>query len=332
MVAVEGISTNDGRTFLGLRITGGSDPEGVLILRDKVNTSLVEEPADEADGTAWNGAPSRVMKEIPEIVLTDNDSPDHGSSTIEVHDPTFSVLGEPRKVIDKKRPQAKSSAGKPAAETSQDTFSSGERTGTNKGVGKASIHACQEMESQGVLRDIWNAVCHLQKEHPKTIQAVEWFTREDGFNATEEPKLISLNALSLKEDVSSEIKSWVYADSTKTSFRGVLVVRLIVNSNPVFLVEIQRRTSTKKDDEGNEIVSEQAFKLLAFTLDEQSKFDKWIEKLLEEIPKNKGIVRKLVGLCPGNAIAINHSRSKTEVKPQEKTLQNALEKLGIDLK
>jgi len=161
---------------------------------------------------------------------------------------------------------------------------------------------------------------------------VEWFTREDGFNATEEPKLISLNALSLKEDVSSEIKSWVYADSTKTSFRGVLVVRLIVNSNPVFLVEIQRRTSTKKDDEGNEIVSEQAFKLLAFTLDEQSKFDKWIEKLLEEIPKNKGIVRKLVGLCPGNAIAINHSRSKTEVKPQEKTLQNALEKLGIDLK
>ena len=80
-------------------------------------------------------------------------------------------------------------------------FSTGEPYGSGKGVGQASIHAPIRLESQGFLRDMWNALLYLQSAYPTAIHSVSWFTFEDGFSTSPDPRLISLEPFGIDDDV-----------------------------------------------------------------------------------------------------------------------------------
>lgn len=140
LIKVGGWWINGGRTFLGLRIKGGSDPQGEIIQRDRENYNKTEKAAEgEREGKAWEGAPEKVLRKLPEIVdMTDTEEPDHGAPTVEVEEEEFEQLGTPRAIIDARRGQAKTSSGKPRDTDEPGAFSSGDPQGSEKGVGKAS--------------------------------------------------------------------------------------------------------------------------------------------------------------------------------------------------
>jgi hypothetical protein len=191
---VEVVPLKDGRSFLGLRILGGSEPQGDAVFRDRENTNRVD--ATEADGTVGGLPGNRPARPstLPDIVnLTEDEEPDHGTASLEIEDDDFVVIGERRTVIDGNR--AKSVGGTRYLSDGGCTggLSTGEPYGGGKGVGHASIHAPVVLESHGVLRDMWNAAQRLHKKRPQEIQAVHWFTWEAGFSSDAEPQLIALH-------------------------------------------------------------------------------------------------------------------------------------------
>lgn len=131
-IKVSGLWINGGRTFLGLRMRGCSDPQGEPIQRDRENANKTDTPGEDGEADkARDGAPLHVLKKLPEIVdLTDDQEPDHGAATIEVEEPEFEILGTQRVVIDVKRDRAETSAGRPGDGGEPGAFSSGEAYGT----------------------------------------------------------------------------------------------------------------------------------------------------------------------------------------------------------
>lgn len=332
-LSVAGIPIKNGKTFLGLRILGGSHPQGDTILRDRENTNKVDESNSLGveESMEERGFPVRVLRKKPDIVdLTDDDEPDHGSSSLEIDEDDFVVLGEPRAVIDVRR--AKEGEAKTISVHGGDesAFSTGEPYGSGKGVGHASIHAKAVMDSQGILRDMWNAVRYLRKDRPDVIQSAEWYTFEDGFKSDPDPRLIALEPFSDKDkDVAKEIRNWLFQDMDLHIPRGVLIVRIIVSGKPVYLFEIQRRPIRRKSEDGSTNEGEEAFKGLVFVLDDERRLDKWLRTLLASTRYQKGIVQRLTSFCPGTAHAFKHTQARDEKVPCEAAVRNALRKVGV---
>src|SRR5690606_24791082 len=152
-------------------------------------------------------------------------------------------------------------------------FATGEPHGTGKGVGHASIHAKPVMESQGTLRDMWNAMLYHSKRLPEVITAVEWFTFDDGYQRDIEPKLVGVPEFTEKEllegwhEITTAIRTWPYVETNNKSLvRGILVARLTVRNQYVYILEIQRRPRRKKDSDGQFQDSEETFQGFVFTL------------------------------------------------------------------
>lgn len=338
-IKVKGISFDEGKSFLALQISGCSDPGGATIERNRENRNNALQPADPEDqGNAWVGVPERKIVRPPEIVdLTSDDEPDHNSGPIEVQDPDFEVLGTPRRIIDFKDKQAKSSGGKKGSGLDADAYGTGEPHGDGKGIGYASIHARPVMESQGTLRDMWNALLEYHQASPAQISAVEWFTFEDGYQTATEPKLIGVKEFTEEELASrwvpimtTAILNWPYMDSiTKAEARGILVARLTVGNTYVHILEIQRRPRKKKDADGKVKDSEESFKGFVFIMKKQSDVAEYLGEFISDVRYVKGIVQHLVSTCPGNAASFNHSVSNDDTFPCKSAVTNALEKVGI---
>lgn len=178
---VSGRWINKGKTFLALRILGGSDPQEATIQRDRENSNKNDGPAGAELGNPTGGRPPRIIKKPPEIVdLTDDQEPDQGAGSVEIEEPDFIVLGEHRVIVDVRRNKSTNKPGKPRDAGDVKEFSSGEPHGGGKGVGFASIHATAVMESEGMLRDMWKALHYVKATHPSLILSVEWFTFEAG--------------------------------------------------------------------------------------------------------------------------------------------------------
>ncbi|BBL71542.1 hypothetical protein [Methylogaea oryzae] len=331
---VNGIWFNDRRSFLALQVLGCSDPKGAPLQRDRENTNKADQPArEEGLGEAWAGAPVRRSVKTPEIVdLTGDEEPDHGAAMVEIQDPDFEVLGEPRTVIDVRRDRAKDAAGARSKGSHATSFSSGEPYGSEKGVGYASIHARPVMDSNGILQDMWNAMQFLSKNRPGLILSAEWFTFADGFNTDDKPKLIRLRPFDDKTIVKGDIRTWPYLDViTRQELRGVLVTRLMTCGKAVYIVEIQRRVRKTKTVEGEIKDDEESFKGLVFTLNKPEVFETWLISFLRDIRAVKGIVQRIVANCPGKAAAFKHVPANNERVPCEAAVLNALEKVGVQV-
>lgn len=332
-ILVSGLWINKGKTFLALRILGGSDPQDAPIQRDRENSNKAVGSEGADLGNPTDGRPPRVLKKPPNIVdLTDDDEPDHGAPTVEVEEPDFRVLGEPRVVVDVKRDRAKTKNGTTLGEGEEPkSYSSGDPHGSGKGVGNASIHARTIMESHGTLRDMWNAMRLLKEKNPKLIKAVEWFTFESGFSSAAEPKMVGLKPFDEDHKVTTEIRNWLFYDVHNKDARGILVARLVVAGKSIYFIEIERRPLTKKNAEGELVESEQSFKGFVIVLDDQSQFESWLGNFLSDVRHVSGVVQKLVANSPGKAAAFVHSKSKDDGVPCESALLNALEKVGVEV-
>lgn len=331
-VLVSGLWINKGKTFLALRILGGSDPQEASIQRDRENSNKTDVPSDAALGNATDGRPSRLIKKSSEIVdLTDEAEPNHGAASVEIEESDFVVLGEPRVVIDVRRNKFTNRPAKPKDIGDLKEFSSGEPHGEGKGVGFASIHAPAIMESEGMLRDMWKALHYVKQKQPDLITSIEWFTFEAGFGSSDEPKLIGLQPFIEDEEVATNIRNWLYLNIAEKTPRGILIARIISACNMIYFAEIQRRPRIKKDDEGNEVESEESFKGLVFVLENQSHFESWLGKFLSDVRHSRGIVQKLLGGCPGKAVSFKHSTAKSDEVPCGAAVMNALNKIGIEI-
>lgn len=331
-ILVSGLWINNGRTFLALRILGGSDPQEAPIQRDRENSNKTDGPASSELGEPTAGRPPRQIKKPPEIVdLTDEQEPDHGAASVVVEEPDYVVLGEPRDVFDVKRNKITNRPGKPRDGGDPEKFSSGEPHGGGKGVGFASIHAPAVMESEGMLRDMWKAMHHVKKEYPSRITSVEWFTFEAGFNSGDEPKLVGLQPFKKDEEAETAIRNWLYLNVTEGTPRGILIARIITAGKEIYIAEIQRRPRTKKDSAGNVVDTEEPYQGFVFVLDESDQFEFWLGEFLSDIRNAKGIVQKLVARCPGKAAAFRHSTAKGDEVPCKAAVLKALEKIGIKI-
>ena len=180
------------------------------------------------------------------------------------------------------------------------------------------------MESQGKLRDMWNAMMSLQKSKPDLILSVKWYTFGDGFKSDTEPKLIGLEPFdeTTAKEMTSEIKNWPYYDIESKIPRGILITRMVVKYKSIYILEIQRRPKLSKDKK------EEQFRGMAFVLDKPGQLDEWIRQLKSEMRHIKGVIQKLEGDCPGKAISFNHRLAENEKFPCEAALNNALMKIG----
>lgn len=333
-IKAKGLWINGGKTFLSLRVIGCSPPTGVPIQRDRENTNKTDLPADgEGIGEGWKGAPSRVLVKPPDIVnLTGDDAPNHGTASVEIETDAFEELGTPRVVIDVRREQAKTSAGRPGDGGEPSEYSTGERDRTGKGTGYASIHARPLMESKGTLRDMWEAMRSLMKSRPELLCSVDWFSPERGFVADAEPELIALKPFVDNEDkISTATKHWPYIDVEEKRLRGILLARIVAQGKSVYIVEIQRRPRTRKEENGDLKNAEETFRGLAFMVKDGEQFTEWLTMLLSEIRHVRGVVQKSTGQCPGKAAAFKHPPASTDTPPCQAAVLNALEKMGIEV-
>ena len=330
---VSGIWFDDGKSFLALQINGSSDPVGDPILRDRENSNKTENPAEEDTKTAWAGAGTRKLIKFPEIVdLTGDGDPDHSTQAIELMDDDFQVLGPGRAVIDLRTYQAGNTGGWKIDGLDADTFSGGEVHGDGKGIGHAQIHANVVMETHGALRDMWDALLHMQKKYPDTLHSVEWLTMTDEFSNAPEPLLIPLKPFTEQDDaIPTSVRNWVFLNPKEETIRGVMVARIMTPKKIVYIVEIQRRPRTTKDTEGNLQDAEESFCGLVFVLNNESDLMAWLESFLDLIRHTKGVVAKTTGHCPGIAEAFKHPKSKDDEIPCESAVTNAFSKVGIDI-
>lgn len=330
---VSGISFGNGKSFLGLNILGSSDPEGIPLLRDRENTNKSDgDESQYGEETAWAGVAERRLIKPPEIIdLTGDLDPDSNGEQIEILDPDYEVLGTPRVVVDMHSANGRTASGTKHPGTDTDAYSTGETGGDGKGIGYAAIHAKPVLESQGTLRDVWNAMRYLKEQHPETIRAIEWFTWETGFQNTPEPSLIRLAEFDVDEEIDTEIRNWLYQDVSTRTVRGVLVARLVFDGCWVCILEIQRRHRMKKDNCNNPKSSEESFKGLVCAPPSDGIFNHWLKNTLSSIRRVKGIVQHLETLHIDNCSAFAHSRSSSESVAGEAAVLNALKKVGISL-
>lgn len=331
-IKVKGLWIDNGKSFLGLKVVGCSEPTGVPILLDRENTNIVDQKAEDAEGDLlWTGASTRKLKKPEEIALTGNIEPDNGAASIEVYDSDFIILGESRVVIRVQGSKSETTRGKSVDSGEPGVFASGESYGSGKGVGYVSICARPVMESQGVLRDVWEALIYLHRSKPQLVSSVEWFTFETGFVSNQDPQLIALQPFDEdNDDIETGIKNWVYFDKEAKTLRGVLVVRVILlEGRPVYFFEVQRKFRKKREDDGSLKDSEESFKGLVFTLEEEGDFDDWLRILLSRVRDVKGIIKELIGECPGNASTFKHAPAKEEKVSCKAAVLNAFRKVGV---
>ena len=319
-----GLWINDGRTFLGLQVLGSSDPAGVPILRSRDRQNKLSN-VDGKNLEIVPGRPIGVLNKLPDIInLTGDDEPDHGEPSVEVEDRRFVVLGKPRTVIDVKEKDLQSQTFYKnwIKDSNVDTFATGERYGSGKGIGTALIRSRIIMESHGVLRDMWNAILHLKQKHPDIVESINWFTFEDGFCENTEPQLIALTPFSDDDDdnVTTEMRNWLFFDVPGKVPRGILVVRIVMSDNDIYIVEIQRRIVKKK---------EEPLRGFVFTLDSQQQFVPYLRSLLSDVRREVGIVERLIGGCPGKADVFKHVPAAYERIPCEAAVKNAFRKMGV---
>lgn len=329
----QGIWFDNGRSFLALQIDGCSDPDGILIERDRENTNKnVAGESNPERVDAWKGAPEKRLIRPPDIVdLTDDDEPDHGASSVEIQDSGFVVLGIRRAIVDRHGNRISSSSRSPRKGSDESSYSSGEPHGSGKGIGYASIHAPVILESHGALLDAWNAANSLKMKHPDLIQSADWFTFTHGYRSDGNPKLIALEAIDQETELETpdSTRNWCYFDVDAGRMRGVMVLRIVSNGLPIHIVEIERRPrkTTGQTDVMKE--SEEPYQGFVTVITDRAVFEKWLRRFVYDVRYVRGIVSKLVPYCPARADTFRHPKVRGDYVLGEPAVLNALEKMGV---
>jgi len=337
---VQGLPFDEGRSFLALRITGCSVPKGPAIHVDRDNSNLAERAAAPGDrGKAWRSSKPKATESSE---LTGKEEPDHGSAIVDVTAPSMKLIGPERPLTKVVAEQATGSASKLRLDSdagADDTLSSGEAHGADKGVSHASVRTPRLQLSDDVVSTMWKAALSLHQRHPATISQVQWYTPADGYRSDSEPGLVVVPEFQPDigggNAIPGAVRSWPYLSVPERQRRGVLVMRLLVEAQSVHLIEIQRRASVPKGDETDDkkgASKGEAFCGLAARLENDSDLPEWLSDLLDVLRYRKGVVHstlEIVGV-PGEAVWYQHRfGADGETVPGERALINALRRVGF---
>ncbi|MDY0134118.1 MAG: hypothetical protein RBR22_11795 [Desulfuromonas sp.] len=339
---VGGISFNDGKSFLGLQILGGTEPVGMSIIlnREHSENSLNSTGQVAGNNTSQEAPLTKLNQRAESLNLTAFSEPDNNGYSIELDDPEFVILGPRRAVYTHRTLQARS-AGRLSTsgeDNGIDTYSAGDPYGNGKGVGQASLKIKIVLESEGVLRDMWNAMLHLKKQYPNTVHSVEWYSPSQGFTQSETPELVALSPIDANEfyegkRVETSIRTWPYMDkTTQKELRGLLIARININGTDIYIIEIQRRPRKRKNSSGKSINTEEPFRGLVFRVDSQEALYSWLSVVMSQVRYLKGVVSKLTKYCPGKVDTFVHVESSRDEVACWSTLENALNKMSITFK
>lgn len=330
---VQGIPLDENR-FLALRIVGGSEPSGPPIYCTRENPG-------EAGESALDGARERpfvmagAFRPLLYPPLTSTHPAGHNGGSVEVRGPVFTVVGARRRVIHQRHPGAGASRGVPLPNAASERYSAGEREGTDGSTGLASIHAEIQLLSGGAVRDVWDALLHLHETRPDLITDVSWYNLRDGvpISSDEAPPCLASLPTPAFADVLEEnpmVSAWVFANSARTRVRGVLIVVVQTPERTAYLFEVERRTVENASGDGNRESDKEAYCGLVVSPPPDVEPSDWIPRVLARIRDKKGIMKHVLGSCPGTSKDFyKRSFSKDDLFAGHSTVINALSKVGI---
>lgn len=333
---VEGIHCKEKNIFLGLKIINFSEPSGVIIdrTREKWENSS-SNPISSENNLSWKK--SKINNSQNEILdLTDADAPDINCSDIELESEKVGIIGKRRPVrIRYARKFRNSSGGFPKNDDQTNTISAGDPNGTGKGIGHALIYSPISVDSNGAVMDMWNAIQHLKNTYPEIILNVESYNSAHGFNSNVKPNFITLNKFSNDEiandkNITTSHKNWVYFDPrTKASTRHLLITRINICGNYVYLIEIERRNKKIKNEDNEK---EESLQGIIFMLKEHNDFDIWLNTFRSKVRKVMGKLRKIKGdILYEEAYTFNHTNpiKEKDIVPCWTTLARILNKFDV---
>ena len=333
MLRTRGIWLQDGKVFLGLRITGASQPTGETVQRDRENTNKVGAMADDAEaGRAWQKAIGNDQRRREIVDMTDTSLPQSDAGSVFVEDEAMEILGQPRVIIDVRRAVAKSSSAPAHDASNAHVFSSDVPTGRGGMVGSANFLANHELDSLGVLLDVWRYLLELRATKPNKILSVHYMGASGFPRSGTQPALIPFAAFTREEMADRRLKNrqWPFLDVRSRVPRGALVACVQTTSKTVYFLEIQKRPpSTKKD---GKVGSEEAFKGLVFTAESPEAAFRYVSTIMREARFSQGAkLTELANPAGGVAHALVHRASSNETFPQETPIRRGFQLVDVDL-
>jgi hypothetical protein len=330
-LVVKGIYSRGTRSFLALQIVGFSYPMGpsIRVLHKNIDGQLIEGGEEEA---VRGYVKVHTVTPPDEAVLADDLEPNTGGSIADIKNPEIIVKNPGRQITEgRDDPTEANDAPSWVSNEESDLFSTGEPQGSGGDTGLARINTPHVIESKGKVHDFWEALRYYRIAYPDRVKSVEWFSGSD-FQSVEEYQLIPIEPFDAEDDVKTEVRNWVYIDARKKGrTRGALVIRVVVDDRTIYIVEMERRLTTKTDNEGKEIEEEEKMTGLIFSLKDNSLFVPYLQKVLWNIRVVKGVFRKILGDCPGYDDFFKHPKPVDGEYPGESSVKNALSKLDIYL-
>ena len=315
--------------FLCLRISGASQPKGCTVIR--IKDSSVSENTNGKDGQ--DGSPEcfrAVIKGGAEVEVTNSQAPDRSGPQVYFDEENFTVLGEPREVkmlIE----DVYDGRIRVIGDTNAAQFSTGERSGEGKGVGKASTRTPIEFESFGAVKDFWDELLQLEREHeissihfiaggkvgfkePLMLEAFTPIPQDEEVKITlgalrplrnNEVPRIKRTEEERKAMKEKEIRNWAYLSKRMKIVRGALITCVTTKKlNSIYFIEIQRKKTKDKKEE--------AFKGTAFILDDDITFEESMSKIMSNLVRNSGVLKLKQENFPGKMISYKHTKSNQE--------------------
>lgn len=316
---------NEKKKFLALEILGCSDPGGAEIYFDRENTNMVTGPLKKVRG---GGSWPRVKREKPtggkDIHITHLKEPGAGEEPLEIADPFFEILGQPRlvtKIVRSKqgdREKRHTESGEPT-----DQYSGGEAHGSGGETAPVSIAAPQILEAKGLLRDVWDVLVRMAADKNEPIKSVTSIL-PDGAESPE-PKMLTCPAAEFEPGMTDSKLYWHLLTLHPEQPRNILVARIKTENEILYIVEIQRRIKITEDGRQEESPT---YRGMAFRLDDESGLSDWLKAMLKEVVRETGIVYKITNKCPGTAATFKHLQaSKGGLK---RSIMNGLSKVMAD--
>lgn len=339
----EGLWLDGNTTFLALRITGASDPQGETVVREHEipeNSQAVLEEGTGGPGESVGRVPRFIRP--PEVIdLTDAAEPNHGMPQIDLDSDAMEILGEPRQVLDRTRAVDRGlMRWRVASGPAPRRFATGEPYGSGRSTGYVAIRTPTRtrpwqgtLESKGVLRDMWNAARKLQQRSRGRLISVGWFTFETGVAHGVEPRLVAFKPYAADAQVDASTKNWVYHDLNEQIPRGLLVMVIWALNKHVAIVEIQRRLASAGSADGNSVEEESLGGIVIDVSRVVRDLRPMMQRLMLQISNHRGVTSRVVAesfeRLPMHAF--KHVSSQTEAFPCEVAVKNALSKVGIVL-
>jgi len=333
-IKVNGIWIEEGKSFLALQIIGSTDPGGVTICRGRQNSTRKPPTTNGCSNDDQINIPKpKIFNPPPIITVTGAEEPSGDTGAVIVDDNNYEVLGTPRRVKRVKFDSEQNTYRQvPVRDEDLRLFSGGESYGSGTGVGYAMYKSEQIMESQGKLRDIWNALLWFHDNYPDTIGHPESFTYEGKFSDNPEPMLLAYQAFDGDTtDITRSVRSWPFFSVQDGVMRGALLARIKVGDENIHFIEIQRRIKITEDDSGNDVFNEESFRGLVFKLKDNNGLNDWIDDFMNLSRSTEGLLAGIAPKCPGTAELYKHNTAQAENITCEAAIRNAFRKMGIKL-